>query len=239
VKVLEEQVFKTIAPADEVAAIVLEPVQGEGGYVIPPRKFFDELQEVARRHGILLIADEVQSGMGRTGRMWASEHFDFGPDIMAVAKGSASGLPLGATVARAGIMQWEHGAHASTFGGNPVAVAAALVTLELLEEELVENAARMGRHMMDRIGEWPRRFDSVGDVRGLGLMIGIELVRDRVSREKAPELRDRVIQLAFESGLLVLGAGDNVIRLSPPLNITRDQCDFAMDTLEDCIARST
>ncbi len=239
VKVLEEQVFKTIAPADEVAAIVLEPVQGEGGYVIPPRKFFDELQEVARRHGILLIADEVQSGMGRTGRMWASEHFDFGPDIMALAKGIASGLPLGATVARAGIMQWEHGAHASTFGGNPVAVAAALVTLELLEEELVENAARMGRHMMDRISEWPRRFDSVGDVRSLGLMIGIELVRDRVSREKAPELRDRVIQLAFESGLLVLGAGDNVIRLSPPLNITRDQCDFAMDTLEDCIARST
>jgi 4-aminobutyrate aminotransferase len=237
VKVLEEQIFKTVAPVDEVAAIVLEPVQGEGGYVTPPRKFFDELQEVARRHGILLIADEVQSGMGRTGKMWASSHFDVRPDIMTVAKGIASGLPLGATVARAGVMQWQRGAHASTFGGNPVSVAAALVTLELLEEALVENAARLGRYMMDRIGEWPRRFGSVGDVRGLGLMIGIELVKDQASREKAPELRDRVLRLAFERGLLLLGAGDNVIRLSPPLTITRDQAGFAMDTLEDCIAR--
>jgi 4-aminobutyrate aminotransferase len=235
VKVIEEQVFRTIVPEDEVAAIVLEPVQGEGGYVVPPRKFFHELQAVARRHGILLIADEVQSGMGRTGKMWASEHFDLAPDIMAVAKGIASGLPLGATVARAEIMQWERGAHASTFGGNPVAVAAALTTIELLSEGLVESAAGTGRYMMERMGGWPRRFGCVGDVRGLGLMIGIELVRNQETREKAPELRDRLVRMAFERGLLVLGAGENVVRLSPPLNITRDQADFAMDTLEDCM----
>ncbi len=235
VKVLEQQLFKTIVPAEEVAAIVVEPVQGEGGYVVPPKKFFDELTRVAHEHGILLIADEVQSGMGRTGRMWASDHFDMVPDVMAVAKGIASGLPLGATVARADIMDWGPGAHASTFGGNPVAVAAALTTIELLEEDLVENAARMGRHIMDRIGNWPSRFQCVGDVRGLGLMIGIEFVRDRATHERAPELRDQVVKLAFERGLLVLGAGQNSIRLSPPLTITRDQAAFAVDTLEDCI----
>jgi 4-aminobutyrate aminotransferase len=235
VKVLEEQVFKTIVPAQEVAAIVLEPMQGEGGYVVPPKKFFDELRRVAERHGILLVADEVQTGMGRTGKMWASDHFDLVPDVMAVAKGIASGLPLAATVARAEVMDWERGAHASTFGGNPVAVAAALTTIELLEEGLVSNAARMGSYMMDRIGDWPRRFACVGDVRGLGLMIGVELVKDKATRERAPELRDRVVQMAFQRGLLALGAGENTIRLSPPLTLTRDQADFAMDTLEDCI----
>ncbi len=235
VKVLEEQVFKTIVPAQEVAAIVLEPMQGEGGYIVPPRKFFDELRRVAEKHGILLVVDEVQTGMGRTGRMWASEHFDLVPDMMAVAKGIASGLPLAATVARAEIMNWERGAHASTFGGNPVSVAAALTTIELLEEGLVANAAAMGKYMMERLAGWPQRFACVGDVRGLGLMIGVEFVRDKAAREKAPELRDKVVQLAFERGLLVLGAGENTIRLSPPLTITRDQADFAMDTLEDCI----
>jgi len=238
VRVLEEQVFKTIVPAGEVAAIVFEPVQGEGGYIVPPQKFFDELRAVADRHGILMIADEVQSGMGRTGRMFASEHFGLTPDILAVAKGIASGLPLGVTVARAEIMQWERGAHASTFGGNPVAVAAALATIELLEEGLIENAARQGRRMLERMAEWPAKFDTVGDVRGLGLMIGIEFVRDRHSREKAPGIRDRVVEAAFQRGLLVLGAGENVLRLSPPLTITSDQADFAMDTLEDCIRQA-
>ncbi len=235
VKVLEEQVFKSVVPAEEVAAIVLEPMQGEGGYVVPPQKFFDELRRVAERHGILLIADEVQTGMGRTGRMWASEHFDLVPDVMAVAKGIASGMPLAATVARAEIMDWERGAHASTFGGNPVSVAAALTTIELLEEGLVAHAASLGDYIMARIGDWPHQFSCVGDVRGLGLMIGVELVKDKATRQKAPELRDRVVQLAFERGLLVLGAGENTIRLSPPLTLTRDQADFAMDTLEDCI----
>jgi 4-aminobutyrate aminotransferase len=235
VKFIEDTLLKTVSPADETAAIVFEPVQGEGGYIVPPRKFFDELQRVARQHGILLIADEVQSGMGRTGKMWAAEHFDLVPDIFAVAKGIASGMPLGATVARAGLMTWAPGAHASTFGGNPVACAASLVTIALLRESLVENAARMGEHLMQRMRTWPARFPNVGDVRGLGLMVGVELVRDQATKEKANALRDQVVNLAFERGLLVLGAGDNTIRLCPPLIVSRDQCDFALDTLEECL----
>ena len=236
---IENTLLKTVAPPEETAAIVVEPVQGEGGYIVPPRMFFDELARVARQHGILLIFDEVQSGMGRTGRMWAADHFDAVPDIMAVAKGIASGLLLAATVARADLMTWPPGAHASTFGGNPVACAAALATIALLEEELIANAAQMGAYLMDRMREWPRRFAQVGDVRGLGLMIGVEMVRDRETREKAPELRDRVVQLAFQRGLLVLGAGDNTLRLCPPLIITRDQCDFALETLEECVTAAT
>jgi 4-aminobutyrate aminotransferase len=235
---IENTLLKTIAPAEETAAIVVEPVQGEGGYIVPPRKFFDELARVARQNGILLIFDEVQSGMGRSGRMWAAEHFDAVPDVMAVAKGIASGMPLGATVARADLMTWPPGAHASTFGGNPVSCAAALATIALLEEELVNHAAQMGAYLMDRLREWPRRFPVVGDVRGLGLMIGIELVRDQGTREKAPELRDQVLRQAFERGLLVLGAGENTIRLSPPLVVSRDQCDFALETLEECIRQA-
>ena len=235
VKHIEETLLRTIAPAAETAAIVVEPIQGEGGYIVPPRKFFDELARVARENGILLICDEVQSGMGRTGKMWASEHFDLVPDIFSVAKGIASGLPLGATVARADLMTWPPGAHASTFGGNPVACAAALTTIELLEEGLTENAARMGAHMKDRMRDWTTRFPIVGDVRGLGLMLGVELVRDQRTREKAPVVRDRVVDLAFERGLLILGAGDSTLRLCPPLIISRDQCDFAIDTLEECL----
>jgi len=234
-KVIEDQLVKTILPADEVAAIVVEPVQGEGGYVVPPQKFFDELARIAKRFGMLLVFDEVQSGIGRTGKMWAAEHFQASPDILAVAKGIASGLPLGATVARADLMTWPPGAHASTFGGNPVACAAALTTIELLEQDLVDNAARMGAYIMDRLRDWPARYPVVGDVRGLGLMIGIELVRDRQTRERAPEIRDRVISLAFERGLLVLGAGPNTIRLCPPLVISRDQAAFAVDVLEECL----
>ncbi|HEY7389430.1 MAG TPA: acetyl ornithine aminotransferase family protein [Bryobacteraceae bacterium] len=235
VSYIENTLLKTIAPPDEVAAIVVEPVQGEGGYIVPPQKFFDELERVAHQNGILLVFDEVQSGMGRTGKMWAAEHFGAVPDVFAVAKGIASGMPLGATVARTELMNWPPGAHASTFGGNPVSCAAALVTIALLEEDLVNNAARMGAYMMDRLREWPKRYGAVGEVRGLGLMIGIEMVRDQMTREKAPELRDDVIERAFERGLLVLGAGENTIRLSPPLIVSRDQCDFALDTIEECI----
>ena len=235
VRHIEDVLLKTIAPAQETAAIVVEPVQGEGGYVVPPRKFFDELTRVARENGILLVTDEVQSGMGRTGKMWACEHFDVVPDILAVAKGIASGMPLGATVARASLMTWPPGAHASTFGGNPVACAAALATIALLQESLVENAARMGQYLRDRMRDWPVRFPAVGQVRGLGLMIGIELVREQATRERAPELRDRVVDMAFERGLLVLGAGENTIRLCPPLVISSDQCDFALETLENCL----
>ena len=236
VKVLEDQLFKTTVPAEEVAAIFVEAVQGEGGYVVPPQKFIDELQEVARRHGILVVFDEVQSGMGRTGKMFAHQHFGVDPDIITLAKGIASGMPLCATVAKASYMQWKPGAHASTFGGNPVSVAAALTTIELLEQELVDNAARIGARMKARMLTWPSRFPIVGDVRGLGLMLGIEIVRDQATKETAPELRDRIIDLGFEKGILTLGAGQNSVRLAPPLVLTADQADFALDTLEECIA---
>ncbi len=213
---IEDQLLKTILPADEVAAIVVEPVQGEAGYIVPPKEFLEELQRIAHRHSMLFIVDEVQSGMGRTGKMWASDHFGIEPDIFTVAKGIASGMPISATVANAEVMNWPPGAHASTFGGNPVSIAAALTTIELLEQELVDNAARMGAYMMDRMKTWPGRFPLVGDVRGLGLMIGIELVRDQKTKERAPEERDRIVDMAFERGLLILGAGENTLRLSPP-----------------------
>ncbi|HXP85348.1 MAG TPA: acetyl ornithine aminotransferase family protein [Bryobacteraceae bacterium] len=235
VKAIEQELFRTALPASEAAAIFVEPVQGEGGYVIPPKKFFDELQILARKHSILIVADEVQCGMGRTGKMFASEHFGLEPDAIALAKGIASGLPLGAVVARAELMQWPPGAHASTFGGNPVAVAAALTTIELLEQELIDNAARVGAHLMARLRDLPKRSPIVGDVRGLGLMIGIELVRDQVTKERAGDLRDRLVQMCFERGLLVLGAGPNSIRLCPPLVITPDQADFAAETIEECL----
>jgi 4-aminobutyrate aminotransferase len=230
-----EQLFRTVAPPEEVAAFVVEPVQGEGGYVVPPKEFFEELQRLARAHAILLIFDEVQCGMGRTGKLWAWEHFGVAPDILTTAKGIASGLPLSAAIARAELMDWTPGAHASTFGGNPVAAAAALATMDLLREGLVENAACVGACMLKRLAGWPDRFACVGHVRGLGLMIGIEMVRNRRTKERAPELRDAVIQLAFERGLLVLGAGQNTIRLCPPLIVTREQADFALDVLEDCL----
>ena len=236
VKAIEERLFRHTLPPEEVAAIFVEPVQGEGGYLVPPRKFFDELRSLAAKYGILIVADEVQCGMGRTGKMFASQHFDFTPDIMALAKGIASGMPLGATVARADLMNWPPGAHASTFGGNPVCVSAALATIELLEHELIENAAHVGAHLMSRLRDLPQRSPIVGDVRGLGLMIGIEIVRDQATKERAPDLRDRLVKLCFERGLLVLGAGPNSLRLSPPLVITKDQADFAAETIEGCLS---
>jgi 4-aminobutyrate aminotransferase len=235
VRWIENELFRTLLPPEEVAGIVVEPIQGEGGYVIPPPAFFAELECLANKHEILLIFDEVQCGMGRTGRMWAADHFGAVPDILATAKGIASGLPLSAMIARAELMDWPAGAHASTFGGNPVAVAAALATIDLLERELIDNAALIGAHIFDRIQHWPHRFPHVGDVRGLGLMIGIEIVQDQRSKDRAPELRNQIVSKAFERGLLVLGAGRNSIRLCPPLIITRDQADFAVDTLEECL----
>jgi 4-aminobutyrate aminotransferase len=229
VKVLEDQLFKTILPADEVAAIFVEPIQGEGGYLVPPAKFHEELRRVADKYGILLIHDEVQSGMGRTGRMFASEHFGISPDIVTIAKGIASGMPLSATISRAEIMNWPPGAHASTFGGNPVSIAAALTTVELLEESVMDNSRQ----------SWPHTFKHVGDVRGRGLMIGFELVLDQETKERAPEMRNQLELLAFERGLLILGCGQNSIRLCPPLIINRDQADFALDTLEDCMHQLT
>ncbi len=235
VHAIDEQLFRTTLAPEEVAAIVVEPIQGEGGYVVPPKVFLEELAALAHKHGILLVFDEIQSGMGRTGKMWAADHFGVAPDIITVAKGIASGMPLSAIVSRAEVMNWGPGAHASTYGGNPVAVAASLATIDLLERELVANAARVGGHILDRLRSWPAKFKNVGDVRGLGLMIGIELVHDQKTKERAPELRDKLVTMAFERGLLVLGAGRNVLRLCPPMIVTRDQADFAVDTLEECL----
>lgn len=233
---LEKVVFKKLVDPADVAAIFVEPVQGEGGYVPAPAKFLRDLADLAARHGILLVADEVQSGMGRTGKWWASEHAGIEPDIICIAKGIASGMPLGAMVARASVMQWKPGAHASTFGGNPVCLAAALATFDLLESGYIENARRVGAHLLDRMRAWPEKFGIVGDVRGLGLMLGIEFITDRKSRAPAHDLRDRVVDRAFEKGLLVLGAGENTLRLCPPLVVDEEQADFAAGALEQSIA---
>ena len=234
---IESQLFRTVLPPEDCAAIFVEPVQGEGGYIVPPKKFFEALRALADDYGILLVFDEVQSGMGRTGKMFACEHFGAVPDVIVLAKGIASGLPLGATVARAELMNWPPGAHASTFGGNPVAVAAALVTIDLLEAELMANAASVGAHLMDKLRQMPQQFPNVGEVRGLGLMIGIELVKDQQTKERAQQLRDELVQMCFERGLLVLGAGPNSIRLCPPLVVTREQADFAAETIEECLKK--
>ena len=234
-RVIEEVVLRTTVPAEECAAIVVEPIQGEGGYIVPPASFLQTLRAIADRNGILLIADEVQSGMGRTGRMYASEHFDFVPDILATAKGIASGMPLSATVARAELMDWTPGAHASTFGGNPVAIAAALATIHLLEEGLIANAARMGDYLMEGLRELAHRHPMIGDVRGRGLMIGMELVRDRETREPAVAERDRFEQECFRRGLLVIGCGASSIRLSPALIIERDHCDYTLQVFDQIL----
>ena len=231
-----DRLFHTTTPANEVAAIVLEPVQGEGGYIVPPAEFVREIRRICDRHGILLIADEVQSGCGRTGKMWAIEHHGVAPDILTSAKGVASGMPLGVTLARAGIMDWKPGAHASTFGGNPVCLAAAQATLQLLESSLIRNAAEVGAYLKGKMQSWPERFPMVGQVRGLGLMLAFELVSDRRLRTRDAAMRDRLVQAAFEKGLLVLGCGPNSIRLMPPLVCSRGDADVAVDILESCLA---
>ncbi|MDD5543518.1 MAG: acetyl ornithine aminotransferase family protein [Acidobacteriia bacterium] len=234
---LRDVVFKTEVPPEEVAAIFVEPVLGEGGYVIPPKEFLLELRRICDEFGILLVADEVQCGMGRTGRMWAIEHFGIEPDILCTAKGLASGMPIGVMVARDKIMDWPPGAHASTFGGNPVSCAAALATIKLLERTYIANAERMGKYILERISDWPQKHRLVGDVRGLGLMVAIELVRDKSTREKATEERGRVLHEAFKRGLLILGCGESVVRMMPPLVINEHQADLAIDILEEVLGR--
>jgi 4-aminobutyrate aminotransferase len=235
-RVIEELLFKTTVPAEDCAAIIVEPIQGEGGYLVPPASFLQTIRAIADRYDIKVIADEVQSGFGRTGRMFASEHFDFVPDIMSLAKGIASGLPLSATVARADLMNWAPGAHASTFGGNPVAIAASLATIELLEDHLVENAARMGAYLLDGLKALMDKHAIIGDVRGKGLMIGIELVKDRTTKEPHPDALHQVEMGCFHRGLITLGCGASTIRLSPPLVIDREQCDFAIKTIDEALA---
>jgi 4-aminobutyrate aminotransferase len=233
---IEDKLFKTILPPEEVAAIFVEPIQGEGGYVVAPDNFLRELRGICDRHGILLVVDEVQCGAGRTGKWWAIEHSGVQPDIVCMAKGIASGMPLGICMSRAEIMDWVPGSHASTFGGNPVSIAAAMATLDIIEREAMVNAARVGGLMLERLRPWTQTHPLVGDVRGRGLMIGIELVKDKTTREPAAALRNRVETLAFERGLMVLGCGECTIRLCPPLIVSEQEATVALDILEESIA---
>ncbi len=216
----------------EVAAVIVEPIQGEGGFIPPHRDFLPKLQALCRRHGILLIVDEVQCGMGRTGKMFAHEHYGLEPDMIILAKGIASGMPLSAVIAREEVMHWNDGGHGSTFGGNPVSCAAAIATLRLLENGLVENAGKVGKRLLSRLGELQRKHKAIGDVRGVGLMVGIEVVKDRQSRTASPETRDHVLHRAFERGLLTLPCGDSTLRLSPPLIASDADVDKAVAILD-------
>ena len=233
---IENRLFKTTTPPDEVAGIVVEAVQGEGGYVPAPKGFLQGLRRICDEHGILLIVDEVQSGMGRTGKMFACDHYGVEPDVITLAKGIASGVPMGACVARAELMNWGPGAHASTFGGNPVAIAAAMKTIELLERELIANSAEVGAYLKDGLVKLMAKHDCIADVRGMGLMVGVEFVEGRETREPAPELRDRIEVECYNRGLIILGAGLSTIRWSPPLVISKENVDVALEIFDEAIA---
>jgi 4-aminobutyrate aminotransferase len=235
---LENELFKRLCDPTDIAAIFIEPIQGEGGYLPAPAEFLKGLERICHKYGIMLVADEVQSGMGRTGKWWAVDHAGVEPDILCTAKGIASGMPLCAVIAKADVMDWKPGAHASTFGGNPVSIAAGLATYDILQREAIANCARLGEFIFRETAGWRERHKSVGDIRGKGLMIGIEFVRDQKTKEKAPAIRDHVIAAAYRKGLLVLGAGENSLRLAPPLIVDQEQADFALRTLDACITEA-
>jgi 4-aminobutyrate aminotransferase len=238
VRYIEEVVLARAVPPDECAAVLVEPIQGEGGYIIPPDGFFPALRRLCDKYGILLIVDEVQTGMGRTGKWWAVENWGVEPDIVCSAKGIASGVPLGATIARASVMDWPQGAHGNTYGGNPLACLAALATIDLIEGGMMHNAAEMGAYALDALAELQARHPSIGHVRGKGLMLGVEFVTDRESRRPADRLRDRVLERAFVHGALMLGCGESTVRLSPPLNITRELLDEGLRILDTAIGEA-
>jgi 4-aminobutyrate aminotransferase len=235
---IERVLFKYYLPPREVAALIVEPIQGEGGYVVPPPEYHPRLKELCEKYGILYIADEVQTGIGRTGKMFAIEHWGVEPDIICLAKGIASGMPLGAMIAKSSIMTWPPGAHGSTFCGNPVSCAAALATLRLVQGEYMRNAELIGARMMEALRGMMSRRECIGDVRGRGLMIGLEIVKDKASKQPAPELRDALVQKCFELGLLILSCGSQALRFMPALNITADQADEGLAILEDALAQS-
>ncbi len=235
VRYIEDQILGHILPSDEVAGILVETIQGEGGYIVPPAGFFPSLRKLCDRLGILLIVDEVQCGMGRTGKWWAIEHFAVEPDMVLSAKGIASGMPLGACIARKSIMDWERGTHGNTYGGNPVACAAALATIDLVEKEYLNNAAMVGQYTNDALHEIAARHPTMGEVRGLGLMIGVEFVKDKKTKEIAKEISDRVVELAFERGLLTLACGKSVIRIAPPLSIQKKEIDEGLTIFEEAV----
>lgn len=235
VRYLEEVVFQRLVPPEEVAAIFVEPIQGEGGYIVPPPEFLPMLREIADKYGILLVADEIQTGFGRTGKMFAVEHWGVVPDILAVAKGIASGMPLGAMIARASLMTWKPGSHGNTFGGNPLSCAAALETIRLIENGYMDNAAVMGRRMLEILAERRHKHPSIGDIRGKGLMVGVELVKNQETKEIAPKFRDDVVTKAFEHGLLILGCGPSTVRFMPPLNISQEHLDEGLDIFDEVL----
>lgn len=232
---VEDQILVHLVSPDEVAGVLVEPIQGEGGYVVPARQFHQRLRELTTKHGMMLIVDEVQSGMGRTGKMFALEHFGVTADIVTVAKGIASGLPLSVTAARADVMTWPPGAHASTFGGNPVSCAASLATIKVLRDGLMAHVEVVGAHLVDRLKALQEKYPIMGDVRGKGLMVGVELVRDRQTKERATTERDRIVQEMFKRGVLILGAGRNALRFAPPLVITTAQIDAVLEVFEDVL----
>jgi len=232
---LEDVIFKKQVSPDEVAAIFCEPIQGEGGYVPGPPEFLRRLREITKKHGILLVFDEIQSGMGRTGTFFASEHSGVQPDIVCIAKGVASGLPLGVTVASSSTMDWVSGAHANTFGGNPLACVAALETIDILKTGLLDQCRAMGDRMIAACRAKLARLPCVGDIRGRGLMVGVEIVAPDGSRAPAGDLRDRIVDVCFQKGLLLLGCGPNTLRLCPPLVIAPEQVDWAIETLAEVI----
>jgi len=233
---IESTVFKQLVPADEVAAIFVEPIQGEGGYIVPPPEYHVRLKGLAEKYDILFVADEIQMGMGRTGKWFSIEHWGVVPSITTIAKGIASGMPLGAMVAKKELMDWPFGAHGTTFGGNPVSCAAASATIQVIEEEgLIENAARMGQRMIDAAQEMQRRHSVIGDVRGKGLIVGLELVKDRETKEPAHDLRDEVVDRAFKKGLLILGCGPSTVRFVPALTIEADIVDEALAIFEEAL----
>ncbi len=235
VSYIEETLFHTTLPPEEVAAVIVEPIQGEGGIVDPPPEYFPMLRELTKKYNILLIADEVQTGMGRTGKMFAMEHWGIEPDIVCVAKGIASGLPLGAIIAPSDIMIWQPGSHASTFGGNPVACSAALATLDLLEGGLIDNARVLGDYFKSRLLKLKERYSLIGDVRGRGLLLGIELVKNLETKEHATALRNEIIEKCFRKGLLILGCGESSIRFTPPLVISKNELDVGLEIFEESL----
>ncbi|MGB9672960.1 MAG: acetyl ornithine aminotransferase family protein [Anaerolineales bacterium] len=238
VRYIEEQIMGHVLPPDNIAGILVEPIQGEGGYIVPTPKFFPALRQLCDKYGILLIVDEVQSGMGRTGKWWAIEHWNVEPDIVCAAKGIASGLPMGAMIAKEYIMNWPKGAHGNTFGGNPLACAAALATIDLIENGYLENAEKMGEYIMDALDEIQMRHASIGEVRGKGLMIGVEFVQDRSTKEHAERLRDLIVENAFRRGLLLLGCGKSTIRFAPPLCVTQNEADEALEIFDEAVTVS-
>jgi len=235
VRYIEEEILAQILPPKDVAGILVETIQGEGGYIVPPDGFYPALRKLCDKHGILLILDEVQSGMGRTGKWWAIDHFGIEPDIITSAKGIASGMPLGACIARKSVMNWEIGTHGNTYGGNPVSCVAALATIDLVEKQFMQNAKEVGEYAMEALEEIKARHPSIGDVRGKGLMIGVELVKDRETKEPAKQLIDRLVDLAYERGLLTLSCGQSVIRIAPPLAITKTEMDEGLRLFEDAL----